>query len=165
VCAATDEAGKSAGATAPAAVLSEAGGSGGKLGRQARSALGGGFHLRLECEPAAAEDLHPGGSFSPGKTLALESGHSLPARRVVEILERLRLAGRCPGELRMDNGPEFVSKSLLRWCHRHHVILTHIQPGKPTQYGHVESFNGKLRDECLDTHVFWNLVDAQINLK
>jgi putative transposase len=48
------------------------------------------------------------------ENLALESGHSLPARRVVEILERLRLAGRCPGELRMDNGPEFVSKALLR---------------------------------------------------
>jgi putative transposase len=99
------------------------------------------------------------------ETLALESGHSLPARRVVEMLERLRMSGRCPQELRVDNGPEFVSKTLLRWCRRHHVNLAHIQPGKPTQNGHVESFNGKLRDECLNTHVFWNLVDAQLKLK
>ena len=58
------------------------------------------------------------------ETLALESGHSLPARRVVEMLERLRMSGRCPQELRVDNGPEFVSKTLLRWCRRHHVNLS-----------------------------------------
>jgi putative transposase len=99
------------------------------------------------------------------ESLALESGHALPARRVVEVLDRLRRAGRRPQEIRTDNGPEFVSQVLLRWCRRHGVKLTHIQPGKPTQNGHVESFNGKLRDECLDTHVFWNLVDAQVKLK
>jgi len=99
------------------------------------------------------------------ENLALESGHCLPARRVVELLEQLRKAGRCPRELRVDNGPEFVSKTSWRWCERHHVELTHIQPGKPAQNGHIESFNGKLRDECLDAHVFWNLVDAQLKLK
>ena len=99
------------------------------------------------------------------ENLALESGHSLPAKRVVEVLEELRRKGRCPKEVRLDNGPEFISKTLLRWSERHQVKLSHIQPGKPMQNGHVESFNGKLRDECLDTHAFWNLVDAQVKLK
>lgn len=99
------------------------------------------------------------------ESLALESGHSVPARRVVEVLEELRLKGRCPKELRLDNGPEFISKLLLRWAEKNGVKLMHIQPGKPMQNGHVESFNGKLRDECLDAHVFWNLVDAQVKLK
>jgi putative transposase len=99
------------------------------------------------------------------ENLALESGHCLPAKRVVEVLEELRRKGRCPKEVRLDNGPEFISKTLLRWSERHHVKLSHIQPGKPMQNGHVESFNGKLRDECLDAHAFWNLVDAQVKLK
>lgn len=99
------------------------------------------------------------------EALALESGHRLPAKRVVEVLESLHQQGRSPKVLRADNGPEFVSKSLVRWCEKRGVRLEHIQPGKPNQNGHVESFNGKLRDECLNTHVFWNLVDAQLKLK
>jgi putative transposase len=99
------------------------------------------------------------------ENFALESGHSLPAKRVVEVLEELRRKGRCPKEIRLDSGPEFISKTLLRWSERHQVKLLHIEPGKPMQNGHVESFNGKLRDECLDTHTFWNLVDAQMKLK
>ena len=99
------------------------------------------------------------------ESLALESGHSLPAKRVVEVLERLRGKGRCPKEIRIDNGPGFISKTLMKWAKRNGVKLMHIQPGKPMQNGYVESFNGKLRDECLNAHVFWNLVDAQVKLK
>ncbi len=96
--------------------------------------------------------------------LAVECGYSLPARRVLAILERLRLAGRKPAELLCDNGPEFIARTLEQWCRRHGIQLRHIQPGKPTQNAHAESCNGRLRDECLNGHYFFDAKDAQPKL-
>ncbi len=96
--------------------------------------------------------------------LAVRAGYSLPARRVVEVLEELRREGRKPAEIRVDNGPEFISSKLVLWCQKEGVTLSHIEPGKPQQNGHAESFNGRLRDECLNGHYFLDEDDAQKKL-
>jgi putative transposase len=61
----------------------------------------------------------------------------------------------------MYYGSEFTSRHFLAWCEEHSIPVKHIQPGKPMQNGHVESFNGRLRDECLNANWFLNLADAK----
>src|SRR3954453_13087186 len=63
--------------------------------------------------------------------------------------------------LRLDNGPELTSRHFLAWCIERKIAMHHIQPGKPMQNGHIESFNGRLRDECLNANWFRNLFDAR----
>jgi len=63
--------------------------------------------------------------------------------------------------MRSDNGPELTSRHYLAWFAERKIAAIHIQPGKPTQNGRVESFHGRLRDECLNANWFWNLWDAQ----
>jgi len=93
---------------------------------------------------------------------ALEVDTSLSGVRVVAVLERLWQQGRRPRRLRLDNGTELTSLALDGWAHRRGVELHFIDPGKPSQNGFIESFNGKLRDECLDMHVFASLREAQV---
>ena len=66
-----------------------------------------------------------------------------------------------PGAVRCDNGPEFTSLYFKEWGEQKVITVLHIQPGKPVQNGHVESFNGRFRDECLNTNWFLNLADAR----
>jgi putative transposase len=61
----------------------------------------------------------------------------------------------------VDNGPEFVSRALDAWAHEHGVKLQFIRPGKPVENAHIESFNGRLREECLNQHAFVSLEDAR----
>jgi hypothetical protein len=61
----------------------------------------------------------------------------------------------------MDNGPELTSRHFLAWCMERKIAMHHIQPGKPMQNGHIESFNGRLRDECLNANWFRNLFEAR----
>ena len=61
----------------------------------------------------------------------------------------------------LDNGPELISRVLEQWAHQHAVALHVIAPGKPIQNAHCESFNGRLRDECLNEHWFFGLGDAR----
>jgi hypothetical protein len=63
--------------------------------------------------------------------------------------------------IRVDHGPEFVCDAVRRWCEQKNLKLDYIEPGKPMRNGHVESFNGKLRDECLNTHWFTSLRQAR----
>jgi len=93
--------------------------------------------------------------------LALEVDTSLGAERVVRVLRRLAEIRGLPERLLMDNGPEFTSRALWQWSRDAEVALDFIAPGKPTQNGHCESFNGKLRDECLSRHYFTTLDDAR----
>jgi putative transposase len=81
--------------------------------------------------------------------LAIEVDTSLPAARVTRVLDKLVWQYGLPETLRIDNGPEFISTALDRWAFQHGVALHFIQPGKPVQNAHVESFNGRFRDECL----------------
>jgi putative transposase len=93
--------------------------------------------------------------------LALEVDTSMPSRRLTRALGQV-IAGRGrPVSIRSDNGPEMSSRHYLAWCIEHKIDAVHIQPGKPTQNAHVESFHGRLRDECLNTSWFWNLLDAR----
>ena len=66
-----------------------------------------------------------------------------------------------PLAIRCDNGPELTSRHFLVWCVERKIELVHIQPGKPTQNARVESFHGRLRDECLTVSWFQNLFDAR----
>ena len=68
-----------------------------------------------------------------------------------------------PERIRCDNGPELTSRHFLAWCVERRIALEHIQPGRPMQNGHVESFHGKFRDECLNVSWFRNLFDAAAN--
>lgn len=93
--------------------------------------------------------------------LALETDTSMPSQRVIRVLERIVEQRGAPKFLRSDNGPEVSSRHYLAWCIERGIGTIHIQPGKPTQNGHVESFHGRLRDECLNASWFWNLWDAR----
>jgi putative transposase len=93
--------------------------------------------------------------------LALEVDTSLPSRRVTRVLELVIQHRGVPVAIRCDNGPEITSRHFLAWGVERKIDIVHIQPGKPTQNAHVESFNGRLREECLNVSWFWNLFDAR----
>ena len=97
--------------------------------------------------------------------LAIEVDTSLPGARVVRVLDKLIWQYGLPETLRVDNGPEFISMALDRWAFLHGVKLDFIQPGKPTQNGHVESFNGRFRDECLAQAHFPTLARARAEIE
>ena len=65
------------------------------------------------------------------------------------------IARKCgaPKNIQVDNGSEFYSKAMDRWAYRHGVQLEFIRPGRPMDNGHIDSFNGKLRDECLNVNL------------
>jgi putative transposase len=92
---------------------------------------------------------------------AIEVDHSLPGERVARTLDRLSRERGLPKAIVCDNGPEFQGQALDFWAHRHGVALSFIQPGKPVQNAFIESFNGKLRDECLNENYFTSLMDAK----
>lgn len=93
--------------------------------------------------------------------LALEVDTSMPSRRVTRTLAQIIETRGAPVAVRSDNGPELTSRHYLAWCIEKRIDALHIQPGKPTQNAHVESFHGRLRDECLNVNWFWNLIDAR----
>jgi putative transposase len=95
------------------------------------------------------------------EALALEVDTSLPGSRVVRVLDRLVGERQRPDQLVLDNGPELISRALEEWAHQHTVTLHFIDPGKPIQNAHCESFHGRLRDECLNEHWFLGLGDAR----
>ena len=93
--------------------------------------------------------------------LWIEVDSSLSGNRVARVLSFLiELRGK-PQSILTDNGPEFAGKALDTWAYEHGVKQQFIQPGKPMQSGYVESFNGKLRDECLNEHWFTDIGHAQ----
>jgi putative transposase len=93
--------------------------------------------------------------------LALEVDTSFASRRVTRVLEQIVAQRRQPLAIRCDNGPELTSRHFLAWCLERQIELIHIQPGKPTQNAHIESFHGRLREECLNVSWFQNLFDAR----
>jgi putative transposase len=96
------------------------------------------------------------------EALALEFDFSLPAPRVIRLLEAVARVRGYPTYLRVDNGPEFISTALDAWAYQQGVSLIFIDPGKPLQNAHVESFNGKVRDEFLNEHWFASIAEAQV---
>ena len=93
--------------------------------------------------------------------LAIEVDTSLPALRVVRVLEKLRLERGLPVRIVIDHGTEFTSKALDQWAYENKVTLHFITPGRPMENGYIESFHGKFREECLNEHWFLTLDDAR----
>lgn len=95
------------------------------------------------------------------ESVATHVDFSIKAPQVVDVLDALRRQGRTPKAITVDNGSEFTSKELDAWAHIVGVSLDFIRPGKPTENGYIESFNGRLRDECLNASLFFSLADAK----
>ena len=93
--------------------------------------------------------------------LALEVDSCLSSRRITRVLDCVIEQRGAPTSIRCDNGPEFTSRHFLTWCEKRKIQTTYIQPGRPMQNGYVESFNGRLRDECLNASWFATMVDAR----
>jgi putative transposase len=93
--------------------------------------------------------------------LAIEVDTSINGNRVTRVLDWLILTKRCPEVITTDNGPEFAGIALDRWAYNNHVRLDFIKPGKPIQNAFIESFNGRVRHECLNQHYFVTLQEAK----
>ena len=94
------------------------------------------------------------------EALATKARGSFTARGVIDVLEHLSRSHRKPQVIQVDNGTEFASRALDAWAYREGVRLDFSRPGKPTDNAYVESFNARLRAECLNAHIFESLDDA-----
>ncbi len=93
--------------------------------------------------------------------LAIHVDRSIQGTDVVAVLEKLKGTRTAPEYIRIDNGPEFISKALDLWAYQEGVRLHFSRPGKPTDNALIESFNGSFRDECLQTNWFLSVEDAR----
>lgn len=95
------------------------------------------------------------------EAVAIEVERAISGHGLTRVLDRLALARGLPRVIRTDNGKEFCGKVMVSWAHQRGVELRLIEPGKPNQNAYVESFNGRLRDECLNEHWFTSLLHAR----
>ena len=95
------------------------------------------------------------------EAVAIEVERAISGLGVTRVLDRLARSRGLPQVIRTDNGKEFCGKAMLTWAYERGVQLRLIQPGKPNQNAYVESFNGRLRDECLNEHWFTHLLHAR----
>ena len=95
------------------------------------------------------------------QSVLLEVGFRLNGHSVVEALNRVASKERLPLSITMDHGTEFTSRALDEWAWQNKVQLDFTRPGKPTDNGLCESFNGRLRDECLNVNEFQNMAEAK----
>jgi hypothetical protein len=116
-------------------------------------------HLREE-NGRAIRVLSVVDAYKP-ECLALEVDTSFASRRVTRVLEGIVAERGTPEAIRCDNGPELTSRHFLAWCVERKIELRHIEPGRPMQNGRVESFNGRMREECLNVTWFGNLFQAR----
>lgn len=87
------------------------------------------------------------------QAITVEAAHSMPAARVTQILECAIEEQGKPRCIRVDNGPEFISKEFKDWCKSKGIIIRHTQPGKPMQNGYIERFNRTFRENILDAYL------------
>ena len=97
--------------------------------------------------------------------LILEPGVSMTGTKVAHYLTGAVLRRGSPESITMDNGTEFQSRAMDAWAYQNDVRLDFIRPGRPVENGLIESFNGRLRDECLNIHLFWTMEDAREKLE
>lgn len=97
--------------------------------------------------------------------LALEVARSITSRGVIRVLEELFALRGTPAYIRSDNGPEFIAERVRSWLEDNEVGPLYIEPGAPWQNAFGESFNGKLRDECLNLELFTSLAEARVVLE
>ena len=96
------------------------------------------------------------------ESLAIRVARRLGRYQVIETLADVMLFRGIPEHIRSDNGPEFVAKEVRQWLAKLGTATLYIEPGSPWENGYCESFNGKLRDECLNGEIFYSLKEAQI---
>ena len=99
------------------------------------------------------------------ESVAIEVERAISGHGVSRALDRLALSRGLPKVIRTDNGKEFCGKAMVAWAHEHGVQLRLIEPGKPNQNAYIESFNGRLRDECLNEHWFPSLLHARTEIE
>lgn len=93
--------------------------------------------------------------------LGIEISFSIPAKRVTRWLDNIAAIKGYPKTIRVDNGPENISKHFLGWAQQHGIVVQHIQPGKPAQNAFIERFNRTYREEVLDLYLFKNIQEVQ----
>lgn len=96
------------------------------------------------------------------EAVAITPDRAISGAYVARILENIRRERGLPKVIRSDNGKEFCGRAMAIWAHENNVALRFIEPGKPNQNAYVESFNGRLRDECLNEHWFTSLEHARV---
>lgn len=94
--------------------------------------------------------------------LAIRVGYKLKADDVMDVLTDLFITHGIPDHIRSDNGAEFTAKTIKDWLPKLNVKTLYIEPGSPWENGYNESFNGRLRDECLNGETFYTLKEAQV---
>lgn len=95
------------------------------------------------------------------EVLGIKVSTSLPAQHVTLFLEEVIAQRGCPHKIRMDNGPENISKIMKKWAKNKNIVLEYIQPGEPAQNGFIERFNRTYREEILDMNLFKNIQEVQ----
>jgi putative transposase len=95
------------------------------------------------------------------ESLAIYVDKSIKGEQVCEALEEIKAARGLPRRIKVDNGPEFISRALDAWAYFNKVKLDYSRPDTPTDNPHIESFNGSFRDECLNMNWFMSLEDAK----
>lgn len=111
----------------------------------------------IKCLTVVDDATHEAVAVVPERAIG---GHAL-----TRILDRLAVQRGLPQAIRTDNGKEFCGRAMLTWAHTRGVRLFLIQPGKPNQNAYIESFNGRLRDECLNEHWFVSLAHAKVEIE
>ena len=96
------------------------------------------------------------------EAVAVVPEHAISGELLTRLLDKVCQQRSYPHVIRTDNGKEFCGRAMLNWCHERGVKLRLIEPGKPNQNAYIESFNGRLRDECLNENWFLNLHHARV---
>lgn len=99
------------------------------------------------------------------EAVAIEIERAISGIGVTRVMDRLAVTRGLPKIIRTDNGKEFCGKAMVAWAHERGVQLRLIEPGKPNQNAYIESFNGRLRDECLNEHWFPSLLHARTEIE
>ena len=99
------------------------------------------------------------------EAVAVIPEHAIGGDHLVRLLDEVCAIRGRPSIIRTDNGKEFTGRAMLNWAHRHGIALRLIEPGKPNQNAYIESFNGRLRDECLNEHWFVSLNHARVVIR
>jgi putative transposase len=99
------------------------------------------------------------------EAVVIEVERAISGTGVTRVMDRLAVTRGLPKVIRSDNGKEFCGKAMITWAHERGVQLRLIEPGKPNQNAYIESFNGRLRDECLNEHWFPSLLHARTEIE
>lgn len=111
----------------------------------------------IKCLTVVDDASHEAVAVVPERAIG---GHGL-----TRILDQMAVQRGLPQAIRTDNGREFCGRAMLTWAHERGIRLFLIQPGKPNQNAYIESFNGRLRDECLNEHWFVSLAHAKVEIE